>query len=179
MANGPSLYREAAMDVNALKDYSIFQGLEENEIKPFADKATQVNAPTGESFIIEGDVGDSIFLLLDGEVEINQALTLAMNKGEADNREKAIIKLTSEIKPLFGEMSLFNDGDRRTASVKALTNCTLAKIQKDELFEICDSHPDTGYKVMQNLCRTLCGNLVKANENVLKLTTAFSLILER
>ncbi len=76
-------------------------------------------------------------------------------------------------------MSLFNEGDRRTASVKALTDCKLAKITKEELFEICNAHPETGYKVMQNLCRTLCGNLVKANQNVLKLTTAFSLILER
>ena len=179
MANEPSLYHEVPMDVNALKNYSIFQGLDDNEIALFASKSQSVNAPMGENFIVEGDLGDSIFLLLDGEVEIKQALTLTMNKGETDNREKAIIKLTSEIKPLFGEMSLFNDGDRRTASVKALTNCTLAKIQKDELFQICDDNPETGYKVMQNLCRTLCGNLVKANQNVLKLTTAFSLILER
>jgi len=50
---------------------------------------------------------------------------------------------------------------------------------KEELFEVCDAHPNTGHKVMQNLCRVLCGNLVKANQNVLKLTTAFSLILER
>lgn len=179
MVNEPSSFREAIMDVGALRDFSIFKGLEESEIKHFADKATSVDVKIGNNFIVEGDVGDSVFLLLEGEVEINQALTLTMNKGEADNREKAIIKLTSEIKPLFGEMSLFNEGDRRTASVKALTDCKLAKITKEELFEMCDAHPDTGYKVMQNLCRTLCGNLVKANQNVLKLTTAFSLILER
>ena len=167
------------MDIGALRDFSIFKGLEETEIELFTDKVTFVNVPTGDNFIVDGDVGDSIFLLLEGEVEINQALTLSMNKGEVDNREKAIIKLTSEIKPLFGEMSLFNDGDRRTANVKALSACKLAKIMKEELFEICDAHPETGYKVMQNLCRILCGNLVKANQNVLKLTTAFSLILER
>lgn len=179
MASEPSSFREAIMDVGSLRDFSIFKGLDDTEIRPFANKASNVNVPTGDNFIVEGDVGDSIFLLLEGEVEINQALTLSMNKGEVDNREKAIIKLTSEIKPLFGEMSLFNDGDRRTASVKALSDCKLAKIKKEELFELCDAHPDTGYKVMQNLCRTLCGNLVKANQNVLKLTTAFSLILER
>ncbi|RTZ75626.1 MAG: hypothetical protein DSY99_00665 [Candidatus Neomarinimicrobiota bacterium] len=175
----PSLLREAHMDVNALKGFTIFSGLEESQIKLFAEKISIVDVPAKGNFVVEGDVGDSIFLLLEGEVEINQALTLSMNKGEIDNREKAIIKLTSEIKPLFGEMSLFNDGDRRTANVKALSACKLAKIMKEELFEICDAHPETGYKVMQNLCRILCGNLVKANQNVLKLTTAFSLILER
>ena len=179
MASEPSLYLEVRMDVGALKEFNIFNGLDESEIKLFADKVSPVKVPEGDNFIVEGDVGDSIFLLLEGEVEINQALTLSMNKSEADNREKAIIKLSSEIKPLFGEMSLFNEGDRRTASVKALSDCKLAKILKEELFEVCDAHPATGYKVMQNLCRTLCGNLVKANQNVLKLTTAFSLILER
>jgi CRP/FNR family cyclic AMP-dependent transcriptional regulator len=179
MANEPSLYLEVRMDVRALKDFSIFNGLDESEIKLFENKISTVDVSKGNNFIIEGDIGDSIFLLLKGEVEINQALTLSMNKGESDNREKAIIKLSSEIKPLFGEMSLFNEGDQRTASVKALSDCTLAKMMKEELFEVCDNHPTTGYKVMQNLCRTLCGNLVKANQNVLKLTTAFSLILER
>ena len=167
------------MDIGALKDFSIFKGLDESEIKLFEDKISSVDVSEGNCFIIEGDVGDSIFLLLEGEVEINQALTLSMNKSDADNREKAIINLSSESKPLFGEMSLFNESDQRTASVKALSDCKLAKIMKEELFEICDAHPNTGYKVMQNLCRVLCGNLVKANQNVLKLTTAFSLILER
>ena len=32
---------------------------------------------------------------------------------------------------------------------------------------------------MRNLGRIISGNLVKANDNVLKLTTAFSLILDR
>ena len=167
------------MDIGTLKDFAIFKGLDESEIKLFENKISSVDVSEGNYFIIEGDVGDSIFLLLEGEVEINQALTLSMNKSDADNREKAIINLSSESKPLFGEMSLFNESDQRTASVKALSDCKLAKIMKEELFEICDAHPNTGYKVMQNLCKTLCGNLVKANQNVLKLTTAFSLILER
>lgn len=179
MAKEPSSYLEVRMDIVAFKDYSIFTGLDDAEIKLFTDKATPVDIKKGNNFIVEGDVGDSIFLLLKGEVEVNQALTLSMNKGGTDNREKAITKLSSDFKLFFGEMSLFNDGDRRTASVKALTDCNLAKIKKEILFEICDAHPETGYKVMQNFCRTLCGNLVKANQNVLKLTTAFSLILER
>ena len=167
------------MDIGALKDFSIFKGLDESEIKLFEDKISSVDVSEGNYFIIEGDVGDSIFLLLEGEVVINQALTLFMNKSDADIREKAIIKLSSESKPLFGEMSLFNESDQRTASVKALSDCKLAQIMKEELFKVCDAHPNTGFKVMQNLCRVLCGNLVKANQNVLKLTTAFSLILER
>ena len=57
-----------------------------------------------------------------------------MNKSESDNREKAILKLSSDINPLFGEMSMFNDGDRRTANVRAETVCILVKLDKLDLF---------------------------------------------
>jgi len=76
-------------------------------------------------------------------------------------------------------MSLFNENDLRTANVKAQTDCHLLKIMKDDFLRICDTYPDTGYKVMLALCRVLCIRLVNANNNVLKLTTAFSLVLER
>ena len=40
-------------------------------------------------------------------------------------------------------------------------------------------NPEIGFLVMRNLGRIITKNLVKANQNVLKLTTAFSLILDR
>ncbi|MBC8401935.1 MAG: cyclic nucleotide-binding domain-containing protein [Candidatus Marinimicrobia bacterium] len=167
------------MNTKNLKEFTLFQGLSDDELAEFKGVIREITVPSGKNFITEGEIGDSIFLLLDGEVEVNQALTLPMGKGSVDNREKAIIKLSSEIRPMFGEMSLFHDEDRRSASVKALTDCRLAKILKSDLFRICGGHSETGYKIMRNMCGVLCGNLVKANRNVLKLTTAFSLVLER
>ncbi len=167
------------MEAIELKDFSIFENLSPEELGTFSSVIKSVKVPAGGKLISEGDVGDSIYLLRSGQVEINQALTISMNKSDSDNREKAILKLSSDIRPLFGEMSLFHEGDRRTANVKALTDCTLAQIMKNDLFEICEAHPKIGYQVMKNLGGTLSGNLVKANQNVLKLTTAFSLILER
>lgn len=167
------------MDITYLQKFALFDGLGDRELGEFIEAVREITVPAGENFITEGEMGDSIFLLLKGEVEINQALTLPMGKGSSDNREKSIIRLSSDLRPMFGEMSLFNENDRRTASVKALTECRLAKILKTDLFRICDQYPATGYIVMRNMCGTLCGNLVKANRNVLKLTTAFSLLLER
>ena len=46
-------------------------------------------------------------------------------------------------------------------------------------YEIIDSDHDLGYKVMCNLARIVCDRLITANSNVLKLTTAVSLILEK
>ena len=167
------------MNNQQLKNYKIFEDLTNENIDLFRDVLEQVEVKKKEYFITEGAEGDSIYLLLKGHVEINQVLTLAVNKGEVDKREKAFIKLSSDDYPQFGEMSMFDEGDRRTANVQAKSDCTLAKMHKEDLFKICDKNPDVGYKIMRNLGRIISGNLVKANQNVLKLTTAFSLILER
>jgi len=167
------------MNNNQLNQFQIFDDLNDDQISQFHSALKEVMIDKGKKFITEGEQGDSIYLLLSGSVEINQALTLSMNKGESDNREKAILKLTSEMHPQFGEMSIFNEGDRRTANVRAETTCTLARLDKSDLYSICDANPEIGYKVMRNLGRIISGNLVKANQNVLKLTTAFSLILDR
>ena len=73
----------------------------------------------------------------------------------------------------------FDKDDRRNASVTAITECELAQLMSDDLLAICDEFPDIGYKVMKNLAKILCKRLVETNQNVLKLTTAFSLVLER
>ena len=162
-----------------LKKFTIFSDRTDDELNHFSDALKEVKMEKGQQFITEGEEGDCIYLLLEGEVQINQALTLSMNKSESDNREKAILKLSSDINPLFGEMSMFNEGDRRTANVRAETACVLVKLDKSDLYNICEKNPNVGFKVMRNLGRIISGNLVKANQNVLKLTTAFSLILER
>jgi CRP-like cAMP-binding protein len=167
------------MNNEQLKEFTIFSDLTDDELNHFSDALKEVKMEKGQQFITEGEEGDCIYLLLEGEVQINQALTLSMNKSESDNREKAILKLSSDINPLFGEMSMFNDGDRRTANVRAETTCVLVKLDKSDLYNICEKNPNIGFKVMRNLGRIISGNLVKANQNVLKLTTAFSLILER
>jgi|TARA_B000000477_G_scaffold124475_1_gene132229 CRP-like cAMP-binding protein len=162
-----------------LKNYKIFENLTDNQIEKFRPVLNKKEVDGGNKFIVEGDEGNSIYLLLNGEAEINQALTLSVNKSDSDKREKSIMKLTDKDFPQFGEMSIFSEGDVRTANVRAQTDCTLAKIDKEDLFKICNDNPEIGFLVMRNLGRIITKNLVKANQNVLKLTTAFSLILDR
>ena len=159
--------------------YRVFKDLSDDEIKQFEEMMEVKDYEAEQIIFNEGDVGDSIYLLLDGKVEINQALTMQLSKGDYDTREKAIINLPSEWHPVFGEMSLFGNDDKRTATVKAQTDCAMAVVMKDDLFRICESNPELGFKVMRNVAAIVTDNLVKANQNVLKLTTAFSLILEK
>ncbi len=52
-------------------------------------------------------------------------------------------------------------------------------LTEKDFFQILVSDKQVGYKILLNLIRIVCNRLVTANKNVLKLTTALSLILEK
>ena len=80
-------------DYNFIKKYSLFDGLSESEIKKFIDLMKFETVKEKDVIMKEGDDGDTIVLLLSGEVSITQALTLKNKKAVSDNREKILIRL--------------------------------------------------------------------------------------
>ena len=68
------------MNNERLKKFAIFSDLTDDELNHFGDALKEVQMEKGQQFITEGEEGDCIYLLLEGEVQINQALTLSMNK---------------------------------------------------------------------------------------------------
>ncbi|HCK98487.1 MAG TPA: hypothetical protein DHW42_00055 [Candidatus Marinimicrobia bacterium] len=165
-------------DKRILGEYEIFSELTEDQIDKFCKVIIPIRFMKGDTIIREGEKGNSILLLLDGKVDITQALTLKTDTTQSDTREKSLLSLSSETHPFFGEMSLFSENDLRTATVKAGTVCSVARIERGEFFHICNTYPEIGNKVMRNIAQVLSRRLKQANQNVLKLTTAFSLIIE-
>ena len=164
---------------NLFKNYSIFDGLSEEEIEKFIKLMTFKNVKKNEVIIKEGDDGDTIILLLSGEVSVTQALTLKNSKAISDNREKTSIKIDSKKSHhFFGEISLFNEVDKRTATISATTDCEIAILDDNQIIKLCNENHTLGYKIMKNLAEKLASSLERTNSQVLKLTTVFSLILE-
>ena len=65
----------------------------------------------------EGDTGETLLFLLDGEVNITKALTLSTNKNNDDNdlREKEFIRVNSDHNVIIGELSLFTEDSKRSS----------------------------------------------------------------
>ena len=80
---------------------------------------------------------------------------------------------------MLGELALFSPDKKRNASVKALENCEVAEITFEKIFEICNNNHAVGYKIMKNLSEIITKNLINSNNKVLKLTTAFSLLIDQ
>ena len=166
-------------DYNLFKNYLIFDGLSEIEIEKFIKLMTFKKVKKNEVIIKEGDNGDTIILLLNGEVSMTQALTLKNSKAISDNREKTSIKIDAKKSHhFFGEISLFNEVDKRTATITATTDCEIAILDDNDIIKLCNENHTLGYKIMKNLAEKLASSLERTNNQVLKLTTVFSLILE-
>ena len=164
---------------NRYEKFRIFNGLNASQINLFEQKISIIKHSKNDIIFNEGEKGETLFLLLEGEVEITQALTLELSKANFDTREKSILNLKSDQYPIFGEMSIFGSKELRTATVKAISDCKMGEISKFDLLQLCEKDNKICYIVMSNICSIITDNLINANKNILKLTTAFSLILDK
>ncbi len=126
----------------------------------------------------EGTPGEDIFILLQGTLEVSQELTLTADTGGLDKRDKMLTSLKAENNPMVGEMSLFED-HTRSATMRAIGEVTLGEINKRKLAKLAEANPRIGYYIFYNIGYVLSDRLKKANSDIMKLTTAFSLALEK
>ena len=155
----------------------LFKGLKEEEIAVFRPATHQITYDEGASIMSEGEAGEDVLILIKGKLTISKKLTL-LGEEESDTKDKTFITLDDSVKPFFGEMALLMEGSLRTASVKASTPCEIVVLKKEGFKKVCLEHPAIGYIVMENIAKKLAANLERESKNVLKLTTAFSLVLE-
>jgi len=160
------------------KRVSLFKHLDEDQIKKIMVIMKLSEVKKDEMITREGESGDSMFILLKGEVEISKSLYLSPLSSNQSLQEKALNRLTEQSHSFFGEMALFLEKPERSASIKAVRNCDLAGIEKKSLLTILDKDPIIASVIYKNISAELCKRLIKSNKDILKLTTAFSLALE-
>ena len=167
------------MKNNNLKEFEVFNNLDSKQIQLFTEKLEMISYKKNDIIMQEGEEGNGILFLIEGKINITKALTLSTNKSEInDTREKEFIRCKSSDNIIIGEVSLFSKDNKRTATVKALTNSQIGYLNKKDFFTICQEDKDAGYKVINNLTKIITQKLIDTNHQVLKLTTAFSLIID-
>ena len=170
----------SALSTDNLEKFELLTGLTEEERSSFSSQLKEKLYRAGDVIFREGDKGGALHFLISGEVEITQSFTLPMARSaHYDSRDKSIVRLSGDEAPVFGEVSMFGNEAKRTATVTALTDCRMGILEEKDFFQILVNQHEVGYKVMLNLTRIVCGRLITANKNVLKLTTALSLLLEK
>lgn len=158
---------------------AIFSGLPENKLARISAIVKIEDFPVNHAVMKEGESGGNLYILLEGEVEVSKSLVLRQSGSAVDPRDKSLVRLTSKTQPFFGEMSLFEKESVRTATVRTITPCKFALIDLVDFVKLAESDHEIGYRTFLNISWALSDRLNRTNNDLLKVTTALGLALER
>lgn len=138
------------MDVDAtarLRKITWFSDLPEEVLVALVKTTRKHDLHQGEILFSKGDVGDSLFVILDGQVKI-------VTKDE-DGNEIALNKVGAG--EIIGEMALF-DHKPRSAGVVAIERTSTLELKRDDFMEILVGHPNLALAIIRNLSKRLRHN---------------------
>ena len=164
-------------DISLLKEIALFNDLPIEKIRKIVNILRRVTFAESEIIMKEGDSGDTMYIILEGSVEVVKSLVMGDLGDEDMGKNKVFTRLDGKQHAVFGEIALLEEL-RRTATIKAITNCVLYEIKKDDFLKLAEDDYELGYRILLNISRIVSARLRKADEETVKLTTALSIILQ-
>jgi CRP-like cAMP-binding protein len=144
---------------DALANMNLFRGLVPEALERIAAIASQEAFKPNALIFKEGDVGDKLYLILEGKVRISRQLS---GMGE----EALAILGVGEA---FGEMSLIDDTPR-SADARAHEAVKLLVITREAFEDLLFIHKDLAFEILWNFIKTLSARLREANDKMAFMT---------
>lgn len=139
--------------LDLLDAVEIFDGLSKPELAQIASICTMVELDQGEKVTVQDAVGDDLFVIGSGFVEVIVSLR--------NGTPKSIVNLGPG--QIIGEMALIDKGPR-SATVVTLTQPTiLYRITRQDFECLCNQNAKIGYIVIRNLAVDLSFKLRHQN----------------
>ncbi|MBI4595870.1 MAG: cyclic nucleotide-binding domain-containing protein [Candidatus Tectomicrobia bacterium] len=142
-----------SMEEQSVEKVELFQGLTQEQIQLILDSCRRKSLQPDEVIFQEHDLGDSIWIIESGAVEIYRTI-----KGEVN---KTIILLREG--QIFGEMSFLDEGER-TANAKTTQPSNLLILSLKDLLKICGKDTTLLTAFYLNLAKILAKRLKLTNE---------------
>lgn len=162
----------------AVRKSSVFKGLKDEELAEVLNIIREKRFHKGDMIMQEGAEGNTMYMILEGELGVSKSLTMKFGEDDYRKTEKVLNRLTAKDHAVFGEMALIAK-DKRSASIVANTDCVLIEINRDDFIRLIESKPELGVRILLNLSESLIGRLRQSSQDVMKLTTALSIVLSR
>jgi len=132
-----------------LRRAPLFAALDDDAAAALRASMAQSTVPRGDVIFAEGESGDRLFVVLDGKVKLGQT--------SSDGREQVMAVLGPG--EMFGELSLFDPGER-TSTATAVTDAILLGLGQRDLRPWLTGRPE----VAEALLQALAQRLRRANE---------------
>jgi CRP-like cAMP-binding protein len=142
----------------SLSSIPLFSSLSNKELKLLSEIIHNRTYVAGEYIFLQGDPGIGLYIVRDGEVEIRRK--------DINGKEHALANFVKG--DFFGELALV-DGEKRSASAIALTDCRISVLFKPDLDEFIEKFPRKGIKILQGISVILAERLRKLNEDYFQL----------
>ena len=114
-------------------------------LRPYMRSAT---LPNGAFLFRKGDMGDRIYLLVTGEIEMAE-IGASVKPGE-----------------IFGEIAVFAPDRQRRATARCIGKCTVLSIDEITFKQLCYQNPAFGFKLIGLVAGRLSADLRKAREAI-------------
>jgi CRP/FNR family cyclic AMP-dependent transcriptional regulator len=138
-----------------LRGVAIFKDLDDDEIQQVAEVCKPEDFISGEYIFREGENGNRLYLVVEGEVRISR------NVPGSGEEALAVLKTGA----LFGEMAVFDRSERSTDAISNGGTKTLTISRPD--FEILlDFNRELAYKVLWACVRLLSARLRSTNDSL-------------
>jgi HEAT repeat protein len=124
----------------ALQQVELFEKLSLEQLEAIAQRAQEVEYLGGELIVREGEPGDRLFLLLEGEVEVV--------KGYGGAAQALLRRMPAVA--WFGEMAVLAD-EPRSASVVAARPSRLLSLDGESLRDLILQHPEMSFPIFRAL----------------------------
>lgn len=168
-----------SVEITFLQRVDILADLTRGEINRVYPIVRRQAVDAGTVIMREGDPGDEMYLFAEGEVTVSKSLTMKISKRAGFGQvEKSMVRLRAEQVSFFGDMAII-ENDTRSATITAATDCLLYAVTRDDFEDLCSKYPEVGVKVLRRVAKVLSKRVRDRNQDVLKLTTALSVVLNR
>ncbi len=138
-----------------LKSVELFSSLKDRALERVSSIAQEESHPRGANIFQHGDVGDKVYLILDGKVRIARQVP--------GMGEEALAVLGAG--QVFGEMALLDESPR-SADALAHENCRLLAIAKEDLDDLLFRDKELAYEVLWSTVHMLVGRLRSTNDKL-------------
>jgi CRP-like cAMP-binding protein len=132
--------------LSILGKVELFEGLSPEDLSGVARICTPQTFRSGEMITRQGELGDDLFIVCEGLVEV-----LRNNPADAA-APHAVVNLGRG--QIFGEMSLVDRGPR-SASVRSVGETMVQVLQGEDFHRLCSQNLHVGYVVMRNMAADL------------------------
>ena len=120
------------MDARALKELSLFRGLDRRERKRVASLVEEVEVEEGRELVKEGDIAHELFIIEEGTVAVTRDGEPVAELGPGD---------------FFGEIALLDADRRRTSTVTATSPVRLAVLNGNDVRVLHRELPEVSQQI--------------------------------